>query len=98
MRRIILGILDVAIWAAIVAGTLGGIVLGGKVLPQRLREATEFDWSLGFVGGLCGFLLGLLIFGAIAALLQIEENTRRSNEIFSALVRRAENRMTEDSE
>jgi uncharacterized membrane protein len=95
MRRILIALLDVVVWIACLATTAAGVFAGGKYYPQTYRQAADFDWGLGIAGGLAGLIVATLIFGIVAVLIQIEENTRRNSDVFTALVRRAEARLSE---
>jgi uncharacterized membrane protein len=97
MRRILIAILDVVIWIAIIASTAGGAFLGGRYYPMTYRQSAEIDWGLALTGGFLAFVLAMAVFGGLAVLIQIEANTRRSGDVFTALVRRAEARLDRDA-
>ena len=79
MRTLILLIFEGLLYLQVIAMTVGGVIWGRQAGPQLQQYASITEDTAALVGGIAGFLLGVLLSGYGIALLSINGELRRLN-------------------
>ncbi len=80
MRKFIISTLDFVAYFALVVATVAGLLAGLVVTASPYTPALQRTLA-PIIGGVAGFVVGVLIAGGVLVMTEIARNTRRTVEL-----------------